>query len=142
MPRRRAGVEVFSRMDADEAQARRALAAVPGFSREAAEAAELTRLQGLTNRVFKVETADTRYCLRVPGGGTAAFIDRHAEEAHARAAAAAGIAPEILHFGADGVMVTRFVDDAVTLSPKRFRDDPGAVGRAAQALRRLHEGAR
>jgi thiamine kinase-like enzyme len=125
-------------MEDDEAQARRALAAIPGFSPETAEAARLTRLKGLTNRVYKVETAGTRYCLRIPGAGTAALIDRHAEAAHARAAATARIAPEILYFGPDGVMLTRFVEDAVTLSPQRFRDDPGVVRRAAEALRRLH----
>ncbi len=129
-------------MDDHEAEARRALAAVPGFTRDDALSARLTRLQGLTNRVYKVEAAGERYCLRIPGPGTAALIDRSAEAANARAAAATGIAPEIFHFGADGVMLTRFIDDAETLSPERFRDDAGAVERAASALRHLHDEAK
>ena len=129
-------------MDDHEAEARRALAAIPGVTRDTALSARLTRLQGLTNRVYKVETAGERLCLRIPGPGTAALIDRSAEAANARAAAATGIAPEILHFGADGVMLTRFIDDAVTVSPQRFRDVPGAVERAASALRHLHDEAK
>jgi thiamine kinase-like enzyme len=129
-------------MDDHEAEARRALAAIPGFARDTALSARLTRLQGLTNRVYKVEAAGQRFCLRIPGPGTAALIDRRAEAANARAAAATGIAPEILHFAADGVMLTRFIDDAVTLSPQRFRDVPGAVERAAWALRHLHDEAK
>jgi thiamine kinase-like enzyme len=129
-------------MDDHEAEARRALAAIPGFARDTALSARLTRLQGLTNRVYKVEAAGQRSCLRIPGLGTAALIDRSAEAANARAAAATGIAPEIFHFGADGVMLTRFIDDAETLSPERFRDDAGAVERAASALRHLHDEAK
>ncbi len=129
-------------MDDHEAEARRALAAIPDFTRDNALSARLTRLQGLTNRVYKVETADERFCLRIPGPGTAALIDRRAEGANARAAAATGIAPEIFYFGASGVMLTRFVDDAVTLSPQRFRDVPGVVERAAWALRHLHDEAK
>jgi thiamine kinase-like enzyme len=125
-------------MEDHEAEARWALAAIPGFTRHTALSARLTRLQGLTNRVYKVEAGGQRFCLRIPGPGAAALIDRRAEEAHARAAAATGIAPEIFHFGGDGVMLTRFVD-AVTLSPQRFRDVPGAVERAASALRHLHD---
>jgi thiamine kinase-like enzyme len=125
-----------------EAEARRAFAAIPGFARNAALSARLTPLQGLTNRVYKVEAAGQRFCLRIPGPGTAALIDRSAEAANARAAAATGIAPEIFHFGADGVMLTRFIDDAVTLSPQRFRAVPGAVERAASALRHLHDEAK
>src|SRR5687767_7673407 len=130
-------------MDSEDAEAaRRALARIPFFSSDAVAAARLTRLQGLTNRVYKLEAAGQRFCLRIPGPGTAALIDRSAEAANARAAAATGIAPEIFHFGADGVMLTRFIDDAVTLSPERFRGDAGAIERAATALRRLHNEAK
>jgi len=117
--------------------ARRALGAIPGFAADASSA-QITRLKALTNRVYKVVTASGSFCLRIPGEGTAVFIDRRAEEANARAAAEAGIAPAVLHFGPDGVMATRFIDGA-TLSPERFRDNPGPLQRTAQALRRLHD---
>ena len=122
----------------EEDAARAALAATGCFAPDTVRAARLTRLEGLTNRVYKVELADRSLCLRIPGEGTAAIIDRRAEAAIARAAATVGIAPEVLYFDADGVMLTRFVEGAVTLSARRFHDDPGAVRRAAQALARLH----
>jgi thiamine kinase-like enzyme len=122
----------------DDALAREALSGIPGFDRTAARA-RFTRLRGLTNLVFKVELGDERLCLRVPGPNTAAIIDRRAEEVAARAAARANIAPDVLYFGADGVMLTRFVEDALPLSPQRLREDAGAARRVALALRRLHD---
>ncbi len=120
------------RMDsalADELdEARRQLAAIPGFSTASAEIARLERLPGLTNRVYKVELPDGRFALRIPGAGTAAIIDRRTEETNARAAAAAGVAPEVIHFGADGVMLTRFVDGE-PLTRERIAA-PGALERA------------
>ena len=77
-------------MNDDDQQARQALASVPGFAPQAVAAARFTRLRGLTNRVYKVETQGMRYCLRIPGAGTAAIIDRRVEEKNARAAHAAG----------------------------------------------------
>jgi thiamine kinase-like enzyme len=117
--------------------ARRALMAIPGLAADASSA-KITRLKGLTNRVYKVGTASGAFSLRIPGEGTAAFIDRSAEETNARAAAQAGVAPQVLHFGSDGVMVTRFIEGAVALLPERFRDRDGAVERVARTLRRLH----
>lgn len=122
----------------DEHSARRALANIPGFAPEDIASARFTRLKGLTNTVFKVEVQGRTLCLRLPGEETAAIIDRRAEELSARAAASAGVAPEVLFFDANGVMLTPFID-AVTLSPAGFRERTGAVERAGQALRLLHD---
>ena len=122
----------------DEQQIREVLGVLGRFSAEAIADARVTRLQGLTNRVYKVEAAGERVCVRIPGAGTAEIIDRAAEEAHARAAAEIGVAPAVLHFGPDGVMATRFVE-AETLSAERFRTRGGAVERTALALRLLHD---
>jgi thiamine kinase-like enzyme len=124
----------------DEGAIRDALAAL-GLPRATIAEARIARLKGLTNRVYRIDAAGESFCVRIPGAGTAEIIDRHAEEASARGAALAGIAPEVLHFGTDGVMVTRFVE-AETMSPAHFRASAGAVERAAAALRRLHETAR
>lgn len=121
----------------EEHNARRRLAALPGFTAERAENARLVRLSGLANLVFKVEADGERLCLRIPGLGTKALLDRRSEERNARAAAAAGVAPEVIHFGADGVMLARFVEGA-PLTPARLDQSPGVLGRAATALRRLH----
>jgi thiamine kinase-like enzyme len=118
-------------------EVRRRLAALPGFRSEDAAEARVTRLVGFTNRVYKVETGRERLCLRIPGTGAAAMVDRRTEEVNARLAARAGVAPEVVHFGDDGVMVTRFVEDAVPLLPGELTEE--ALRRGALALRRLHE---
>lgn len=98
------------------------------------------RMGGLTNLVYKAG----EYCLRVPGEGTEEYIDRKSEAIAARAAAAAGVAPDVVFADpATGVMVTRFIDGATTMTPEIFaaeaRDPSHAVvARAAVALRDLH----
>jgi thiamine kinase-like enzyme len=96
------------------------------------------RLAGLTNLNYRIGD----YVLRLPGAGTSEYIDRAAEEVAARSASDAGVNAELLHFdAADGLMVTRFVDGARTMSGERFVADLGAVARAGRALRRLHTSA-
>ena len=56
----------------------------------------------------------------------------------ARSAAAAGVNAEVVFFDdSDGLMVTRFVDGAVTMDAERFTD-LAAAARAGTAFRRLH----
>jgi thiamine kinase-like enzyme len=98
-----------------------------------------TRLAGLTNINHLVEQNGQRVVVRVPGDGTGEYIDRRAEAVAARIAADAGVNAEVLFFDpADGLMVTRFVDGAVTMDAARFASDLDAVARAAIAFRRLH----
>jgi thiamine kinase-like enzyme len=109
------------------------IAAIPAL---AAVRAEPQRLGGLTNRVYRVG----EFCLRIPGKGTEEYINRANEAVAARAAAAAGVSPEVVHFDpATGVMATRFVDGAVTMSADNFASRPGAAARAGKAFRKLHE---
>ena len=124
--------------EADLAIARAAIASIPMLSRTSNDMTSITRLGGLTNLVFRIESGTGAYCLRVPGKGTDAYIDRRVEANNARAAAAAGVSPEVLHFGDDGVMVTRFLDDCVTMTPESMRTTPGAPARAARSFRQLH----
>jgi thiamine kinase-like enzyme len=100
--------------------------------------AATTRLAGLTNLNYLVVIGDDRYVLRVPGEGTSEYINRVDEEVAARSAAAAGVNAEVIFFdAADGLMVTRFIDDAATMNAERFRD-LDAVARAGRAFRQLH----
>lgn len=93
------------------------------------------RLGGLTNRVYRLGDA----VLRLPGAGTESYIDRQNEAAAARAAALAGVSPEVLYADpATGVMVTRFIHGTATMSPEAFRTRPGSPARAGQAFARLH----
>ena len=113
-----------------------ALARVPFLAQT--DPTSVTRLGGLTNVNYLVDTGSDRLVLRVPGAGTSEYIDRVAEEVAARSAAAAGVNAEILFFDSrDGLMVTRFVEGAATMNPERFRD-LGSVARAGTAFRRLH----
>lgn len=121
----------------DDVHAR--LARIPMFAGVAPGACDIERLGGLTNRNYRIRCGDAQYVLRIPGDGTSEYIDRKAEEPNARIAAAAGVNAEVLFFDAeDGVQVTRFIPGAATMNAERFRD-LGAVARAAQAFRRIHE---
>ena len=115
-----------------------ALARVPFFENVRREAIRLDRLGGaLTNVSYKVTIGGAAYVLRLAGEGTSDFIDRTAEEHNARAAAAAGVYAEVLYFDArDGTMVTRFVDGVPMNAGEGL--GPGAPGRAARALGRVH----
>ncbi|TPK65226.1 phosphotransferase family protein [Mesorhizobium sp. B2-4-15] len=118
-------------MKADQARAK--LAAIPML---AGYTGPLNRLGGLTNLVFRAGD----YCLRIPGKGTEEYINRTNEAVAAREAAKAGVSPEVLYFDADtGVMVTRFIAGAETMSPEKFRERPGSPARAGEAFRKLHD---
>lgn len=95
----------------------------------------LERLGGLTNLVFKAGD----FCLRIPGKGTEEYINRANEAVAAREAAKAGVSPEVLHVDpGTGVMVTRYIAGAETMSPEKFRTRPGSPSRAGEAFRKLH----
>ena len=99
----------------------------------------LDRLGGLTNVNYLV---DGQFVLRLPGHGTGEYIDRRAEAVASRVASEVGVNAELAFFDADtGIMLTRFVAGAVTMSAHGF-GDLGAVGRAARVLRRLHTSGR
>ena len=93
---------------------------------------EITRLGGLTNLVFRVDHGGEQYVLRIPGKGTEEYINRAHEAETARAAAKAGVSPDVVLFdNKTGVMVTRLVDGAVTMSPDGFQvHSRNAGGRA------------
>lgn len=94
------------------------------------------RLGGLTNRVWRLGP----HVLRIPGEGTAAYIDRANEAVAAREAARAGVGPAVLFADPDrGLMVTSFIEGTVTMTPEGFAARPGAPARAALAFRKLHQ---
>ncbi|HET7715997.1 MAG TPA: phosphotransferase [Bauldia sp.] len=113
------------------------LSLFPGSS---PDAIAIDRLGGQTNRVYRVGNGRDMLCLRLPGKGTEEYINRRVEMVAAEATAKAGVSPEVVHFDpATGVMVTRFISDAVTMSPANFASRPGAPERAGRAFRKLHE---
>jgi len=99
----------------------------------------VTRLGGLTNLVYRVEIADENLVVRIPGAGTEAYIDRAVELVNARAAARAGVSPDVLWADpASGVMISRCIDPATTMTPALFAKTKGAAARAGAALAQLH----
>jgi thiamine kinase-like enzyme len=116
--------------------ARDTLKAIPGLAGIDAATVSIERLGGLTNLVFKVG----EYCLRIPGKGTEEYIDRANEAVAAMEAARAGVSPEVVRFEAStGIMLTRFISGAVTMSPDLFKTRKGTPARAGRAFRKLHQ---
>lgn len=101
-------------------------------------AATLTRLGGLTNRVYLVSSPRGEHVLRIPGKGTEEYINRRVEAVAAKAAARAGVSPELLAATDDGLMLTVAIKNATTMSPEGFAAISGAPTRAARVLRQLH----
>jgi thiamine kinase-like enzyme len=100
---------------------------------------EIRRLGGLTNLVFFVNLNGEQYVLRIPGKGTEEYINRKNEAHAAREAAKAKVSPDVVHFDEmTGVMVTRFVDHGVTMSPENFKAREGSPKRAGEAFKKLH----
>jgi thiamine kinase-like enzyme len=97
---------------------------------------------GLTNSNYKVEVDGTPYFVRVPGESTELLaIDRNNEYHNTKAAAEAGVAPQVLYYLPEHcVMVLEFLEGN-TMS-KDSLSAPGMPTRMAQAIRQLHSGPR
>jgi thiamine kinase-like enzyme len=117
-----------------------ALQAIPGFENASDRDITYERQGGLTNLVYRIDFQGGRYILRLPGKGTEEFVDREVELHNATIAADAGVSAEVL-FGdpKTGVMLTRYIDGIVTMTPELFGQREGAAARAAVALKQMHE---
>jgi thiamine kinase-like enzyme len=116
------------------------LARIPLFKDVPPERVTHERLGGLTNRNYKVTLDGESYVLRVAGEGTSEYIDRAVEAHNARVAAEADVGAEVVFFDVDdGLMLCRYLEGTVTMSPEGFRSTPGAPARAALAFRRMHD---
>ena len=111
-----------------EDEARKVMARIPVL---AGYGGPLERMGGLTN----ASSARATPSCACPGKGTEEYIDRAQRGAAARAAAAAGVSPEVLYVDPPcGIMVTRFIDGTVTMTPEAFRTRPGAPARAGAGV--------
>lgn len=120
------------------AQVLEALRKAPGFE-TIFEADQITRLGGLTNLVHRVEVANRSVIVRIPGDGTEAYIDRAVELHNAKAAASAGISPNVLFGDPDtGLMISEAVPNIETMTPELFKSRQGSPARAGKALAKLH----
>ena len=97
---------------------------------------------GLTNANYKVEVEGLPYFVRVPGESTELLaIDRQNEYFNSKAAAEAGVGPQVLYYLPEyKVMVLEFLK-ARTMS-KESLNAAGMPTKIAQAIRCLHSGPR
>ena len=116
-----------------------ALQNLPPFAGVEPDSYKRTRLGGLTNLVYRIETDAQTLIVRIPGAGTEDYIDRKIELHNARAAARAGVSAEVLWAdGATGVMISQSLDPIITMTPDLFRTRKGTATRAGNALATLH----
>ena len=119
---------------------RQALKSVPQLADADPDGLVVERQGGMTNLVYRIDRGPSRYIFRIPGEGTSAYIDRSVEIHNARIAAEADVSAEVLFADENtGVMLTRFIDDAVTMTPELFGSRAGSPARAAEALKRMHQ---
>jgi thiamine kinase-like enzyme len=97
---------------------------------------------GLTNTNFHVEVDGTPYFVRIPGASTELLaVDRKNEYHNTRAAAEAGVGPQVVHYLPEhDVMVLEFIPGQ-TMSNESLKA-PGMPSRIAASLRKLHAGPR
>ncbi len=116
------------------------LTGIPGFEDLPADGYASERLGGLTNLVYRIDTGGERYVLRIPGEGTEEYIDRAVEMHNARVAADADVSAEVVYADApSGVMLSRYIDDTVTMTPEFFATRDGAAARAGRAFKKMHD---
>src|SRR6476659_6725492 len=97
---------------------------------------------GLTNRNYRVTIDDEVVFVRIPGAGTELLaVDRANELHNTRAAALAGVGPQVLHHvPASNALVLEWIPGA-TMSNSTFQRG-GEAERVARVLQRLHAGPR
>jgi thiamine kinase-like enzyme len=113
-----------------------AIARVPGWDHADLRASALGG--GITNHNFRIDVGGQAFVLRLVGDRTDLLgIDRETEYAANRAAAAAGVAPEVVFFvRPEGCLVTRFIEGSPISEDDVGR--PEVIRKVAGALRTIH----
>ncbi len=116
------------------------LITIPGFEGLTPGSYSTQRLGGLTNLVFRIDTGEGSYVLRIPGKGTEQYIDRAVEIHNARVADRAGVSAEVIFSDTEtGIMLSRHIDGIVTMTADEFSTRDGAAARAGKALKQMHD---
>jgi thiamine kinase-like enzyme len=116
------------------------IAAIPDWAGAIVSAERIPA--GLTNTNYRVEVDGTPYFVRIPGAATELLaVDRANELHNTKAAAAAGVAPRVVHAIPDrDVFVLEWLP-ARTMSVAALGAS-GMPGRIAEVVKRLHAGPR
>lgn len=99
---------------------------------------DIKRLGGLTNHTYHIVLNDGRqYVARIPGEGTENMIDRSNEMVSTSLACRLGVDARLLYFGSDGVKVTEYIPDAITMSAQILCDKK-YIHQVADILKIIH----
>ena len=101
------------------------------------EYTKISRLGGLTNHTYMVETEDMEYVVRIPGEGTESIINRKNEKISTKLACGVGIDADLLYFDEYGAKVTRYIPNAVTMNKDSLKETEN-IKLVAEVLRKLH----
>lgn len=98
----------------------------------------VTRMGGLTNRTYKIETIDGSYMVRLPGEGTEEIINRADEKVSTELACNVGIDAKLYYFDAEtGIKVSEFIENSETMCAARLRE-ANNIRRMASIFKVLH----
>ncbi|MBR6534497.1 MAG: phosphotransferase family protein, partial [Clostridia bacterium] len=98
---------------------------------------KIERMGGLTNRTYRVTMNGQDYVVRIPGEGTEELINRNDEMVSTRLACKLGVDAEMLYFGPDGSKVTRYIENAVTMSSETLKNEEN-IKRMAEIFKKVH----
>jgi thiamine kinase-like enzyme len=116
------------------------IAAIPEWAGRSVTAERIQA--GLTNTNYRVDVDGAPCFVRIPGAATELLAVDHGNELHnTRAAAAAGVGPEVLHSLPEWDVFVLAWLPARTMSVDAL-GEAGMPGRIADVLRRLHRGPR
>lgn len=100
--------------------------------------ADISRMGGLTNRTYRVtfSTGD-RYVVRIPGEGTEEMIVRSDERVSTELACRLGVDAPLLYFGEHGEKVTKYIENAVTMSAETLHQKEH-IEQVAAIFKKMH----
>lgn len=99
---------------------------------------EIVPIGGMTNKNYKVTINNEHFVLRVPGNGTEEMISRNNEMQNALYAHEIGVDAELIYFNEEtGIKVSRFIENAETLSPDSAKRHAN-MKLTTSILRKLH----
>ncbi len=102
------------------------------------ECTVVCRLGGLTNRSYRIRLSEDReYVFRIPGEGTEEMIARKDECVSTKLACDLGLDADLLFFGEDGVKISQYIPDAVTMTAGELREEIH-ISQVAGVFRKLH----
>jgi thiamine kinase-like enzyme len=99
---------------------------------------KMERMGGMTNHSYHVLMDNgENLAVRLPGDGTEKLICRPDEKVSTELACSLDIDSDLLYFGEDGTKVSKYIEDAVTMSPESLRKKENIL-QAAGILKALH----